>query len=84
MLQPGLYVLGLINSSSASKAGLQQGDQLVAIEGTPVLEQSPFQAAALIAGRDSEDPSASVSITVRPRHPPVMWCRQTHSKTLIT
>ena len=70
-LQPGLYVLGLINRSTASRAGFEQGDQIVAVDGLEVSNQTPFQAAALIQGLQNASSKPSVNIQVNPPGPSI-------------
>ena len=58
-------MLGLINRSTASRAGFEQGDQIVAVDGLEVTDQTPFQAAALIQGLQNASSNPSVDIQVR-------------------
>ena len=68
LLQPGLYVLGLINKSAASRAGFEQGDQILEVDGTPIREQSPFQTAALIQGPDDAPATPAVTLKASPMY----------------
>ena len=63
-MQPGLYVLGLINQSAAKKAGISQGDQILEVDGLELKEQSPFEAAALIQSSSDGSNKPSVAIKV--------------------
>ncbi len=62
-MQPGLYVLGLINQSAAKKAGIGQGDQILEVDGLEMKEQSHFEAAALI--QSSADGSNKPSVEIK-------------------
>lgn len=66
LLQPGLYILGLISRSAASQAGLQQGDRIIAVDGIELRQESPFQAAALIAGPEAQGAPPLVTVQARP------------------
>eukprot|EP00884_Botryococcus_braunii_P007006 jgi/Botrbrau1/16306/Bobra.0066s0074.1 len=57
--QGGVWVLGLIRSSPADRAGLQQGDELLEIDGQAVGDRSPFQVASQIQGASPSPSSAS-------------------------
>jgi len=48
----GIFVVGLSRGSPADDAGLEQGDQITAVDGAPVGPRSPFQVAAALAGPD--------------------------------
>ena len=49
--KPGeLVVLGLILEGEASRAGVEQGDRLVTVDGEPVDGMSPFDASTLMVG----------------------------------
>jgi len=64
-VQPeGLYVLGLINQSAAKRAGMEQGDQLVAIDGRTLTNETPFEAAALVQGQQTGKAQSDVTIKV--------------------
>lgn len=70
----GVWVLGLIGGSAADAAGLQQGDQLLEVDGRHLTGDSPFSVASLLAGQEAAaDAPASlglqdtaVQIKVRP------------------
>jgi len=42
-----------LQGSSSDAAGIQQGDELLSIDGVPLTSQSPFQAASLLQVRAS-------------------------------
>ncbi|WPT15248.1 Carboxyl-terminal-processing peptidase 1 [Picochlorum sp. SENEW3] len=44
----GAWVVGLIRSSAADAAGIQQGDLLVSIDDVPLDQKTPFEVASLI------------------------------------
>lgn len=46
----GVWVLGLIRGSAADAAGLQQGDQLLSLDGAPLAGRTPFEVASLLQG----------------------------------
>lgn len=46
--EPGAWVVGLIRDSAAYVAGVEQGDQLLTIDGTDLLGRSPFEVASLL------------------------------------
>lgn len=56
-----LRVLGLVLDSPAARAGLKQGDELVAVDGESVRSRSAFQAVSLIQAA----PGPDVRVTVR-------------------
>ena len=43
----------LLQGSSSDAAGIQQGDELLSIDGVPLTSQSPFQAASLLQVRST-------------------------------
>ncbi|KAI8471898.1 MAG: ClpP/crotonase [Monoraphidium minutum] len=45
-----VWVVGISKGSAADVAGLEQGDQIISVGGAPLVDASPFQASALIAG----------------------------------
>ena len=49
-----MWVLGLIRGSAADAVGLQQGDQLLELDGRQLQGQSPFQVASLLQGQEEE------------------------------
>lgn len=53
----GVWVLGLIRGSAADAAGLQQGDQLLELNGRQLAGESPFAVASLLQG--PEQPAAT-------------------------
>jgi len=57
-------VLGLINQSAAKKAGMEQGDQLLAIDGMELTSQTPFEAAAMVQGPETGASRRDVIIKV--------------------
>ena len=56
-----LKVLGLVLDSPAARAGVTQGDELVAVDGVSVRSRSAFQAVSLIQAA----PGPDVAVTVR-------------------
>ena len=56
-----LRVLGLVLDSTAAKAGVKQGDEVVAVDGVEVRNKSAFQAVSLIQA----SPGPDVRVTVR-------------------
>lgn len=48
-------MLGLISGSAADAAGLQQGDQLLELDGRRLAGQSPFEVASLLQGQEQEE-----------------------------
>ena len=56
-----LKVLGLVLDSPAARAGVKQGDELVAVDGVSVRSRSAFQAVSLIQAA----PGPDVAVTVR-------------------
>lgn len=50
----GVWVLGLIRGSAADEAGLEQGDQLLSLDGSPLAGRSPFEVASLLQGQEGE------------------------------
>lgn len=50
-----MWVLGLISGSAADAAGLQQGDQLLELNGRRLAGQSPFEVASLLQGPEQEE-----------------------------
>lgn len=48
-------MLGLISGSAAEAAGLQQGDQLLELDGQQLAGQSPFAVASLLQGQEQEE-----------------------------
>ena len=56
-----LKVLGLVLDSPAARAGIKQGDELVAVDGESVRNRSAFQAVSLIQAA----PGPDVRVTVR-------------------
>ena len=69
--QGGVWVIGMIRGTAAERAGVEQGDQLLAVDGRALDGASPFQAANLLMGAVEEGPAAApptaVSVTVRSR-----------------
>lgn len=45
----GIYVLGLVAEGAGAKAGIAQGDRILALDGTSLVGKTPFQAASDIA-----------------------------------
>lgn len=75
LVQPGLYVLGLINQSAASRAGVTQGDQILEIDGVTLKNETPFQAASLIQGPETGPRNPTVTLKVFQ----VCFCRKLHA-----
>ena len=65
-----MWVIGMIRGTAAERAGVEQGDQLLAVDGRALDGASPFQAANLLMGALEEGPAAApptaVSVTARP------------------
>jgi carboxyl-terminal processing protease len=59
-----LKVLGLVLDSSAARAGVKQGDELVAVDGVAVRGRSAFQAVSLIQAAPAPDVRVTVSTAV--------------------
>ncbi|PNH07108.1 Carboxyl-terminal-processing protease [Tetrabaena socialis] len=51
----GVFVVGVSKGSIADVAGIRQGDELLAIQGEPMDEATPFRASGLISGAADED-----------------------------
>ncbi|KAL4423011.1 hypothetical protein ABPG77_005491 [Micractinium sp. CCAP 211/92] len=51
----GVWVVGLIKGLAADAAGLQQGDQLLELDGQRLQGQSPFAVASLLQGQDQAE-----------------------------
>ena len=68
-VQGGVWVIGMIRGTAAERAGVEQGDQLLAVDGRALDGASPFQAANLLMGAVEEGPAAApptaVTVTVR-------------------
>ena len=58
-----MWVLGMMKDAAADRAGVRQGDEVLAIDGVDVTSLSPFKAAGLLQGATADAPS-SVAITV--------------------
>lgn len=52
----GIWVVGLIRGLPAAAAGIEQGDQLLELEGLGLAERTPFEVASLLAGQDGALP----------------------------
>lgn len=63
----GVWVVGLIKGLAADSAGLQQGDQLLELDGQRLQGQSPFAVASLLQGQDQaeEQPGLGQAATLR-------------------
>ncbi|KAF5826678.1 ClpP/crotonase-like domain-containing protein [Dunaliella salina] len=66
----GIFVVGLSKNSPADKVGVEQGDQLLEVDGTSLHDKTPFQVASTIAGADpstssSAQPNPYVQLKVR-------------------
>lgn len=48
-------MLGLISGSAAEAAGIQQGDQLLELDGQQLAGQSPFAVASLLQGQEQQE-----------------------------
>ncbi len=62
---PSTVAVTRLQGSSSDAAGIQQGDELLSIDGVPLTSQSPFQAASLLQVR------ASTSFAASPACPPL-------------
>lgn len=62
-------MVGLIKGLAADTAGLQQGDQLLALDGQALEGQSPFAVASLLQGQDQaeDEPGLGQAATLRLR-----------------
>ena len=49
-----VWVVGISKGSAADLAGLEQGDQILAVAGRPLGAASPFQASAMISNPDGD------------------------------
>ena len=65
-----MWVIGMIRGTPAERAGVEQGDQLLAVDGRALDGATPFQAANLLMGAvddGAEEPLPSaVTVTVQP------------------
>ncbi|EFN55775.1 hypothetical protein CHLNCDRAFT_145217 [Chlorella variabilis] len=62
----GVWVLGLIRGSAADAAGLQQGDQLLELDGAALGGQSPFAVASLLQGQEGEEAGRGLGLEGAP------------------
>jgi len=69
--QGGVWVIGMIRGTAAARAGVEQGDQLLAVDGAALDGATPFQAANLLMGAAEDGAAAvpSVTVTARARRP---------------
>lgn len=54
-----IWVLATVKGSAAEKAGVHQGDEVVAIDGQDIQGQSAYQVAALIQSRTQGSETSS-------------------------
>ena len=80
----GVWVLGLIRGSAADAVGLQQGDQLLELDGRQLQRQSPFQVASLLQGQEEEQQQpapglglGSTAVQLKARHCRLYACMPT-------
>lgn len=66
----GVWVLGLIQGSAADQAGLQQGDQLLELDGQPLGGRSPFEVASLLQGVEGGADGGGGAAEAPPQPPP--------------
>lgn len=66
----GVWVLGLIRGSAADEAGLEQGDQLLTLDGSALAGRSPFEVASLLQGQEGEA-EAGTALGLGLEHPSV-------------
>jgi S1-C subfamily serine protease len=61
----------MIRGTAAARAGVEQGDQLLAVDGAALDGATPFQAANLLMGAAEDGAAAvpSVTVTARARRP---------------
>ena len=68
-VQGGVWVIGMIRGTPAERAGVEQGDQLLAVDGRALDGATPFQAANLLMGAvddgAEEPPPSAVTVTVQ-------------------
>ncbi len=68
-VQGGVWVIGMIRGTAAERAGVEQGDQLLAVDGRPLDGATPFQAANLLMGAVDDGaeapPPSAVTVTVQ-------------------
>ena len=68
-VQGGVWVIGMIRGTPAERAGVEQGDQLLAVDGRALDGATPFQAANLLMGAVDDGPAAAplsaVNVMVR-------------------
>ena len=66
-VEGSLRVVGLVTGSTADVAGIGQGDEIVEVDGSSVLNRSPFEVSSLIqespvaVPKGSEPPPAAIS-----------------------
>lgn len=70
-MQGGVWVLGMIKGGAADRAGVRQGDELLRVNGQEISSLSPFKAAGLLQGTDSDNDSDS-SVQLEVIAPPVL------------
>jgi len=58
----GIWVMGLLKGSASEQAGIQQGDQILEIDGVPVNGSSSYEAAQMIKGDASQ---SKVTLKIR-------------------
>lgn len=58
----GLWVLGLMKNSAADAVGIEQGDQILEIDGNDVRGTSPFKAAVMMKGDESSNDLLSLKV----------------------
>jgi len=61
----GVWVLGLIQGSAAESAGIQQGDEILAIDGVSSSGRSAFEVSSAIQGDKGSGPTVRVTVAKR-------------------
>lgn len=72
----GVFVLGVIKSSSADQGGISEGDEIIRVDGKLVDKRTPFQTASLIQGVDEDDQEPSSSSAPPPKNLVVVEIRK--------
>ncbi len=62
----GVWVVGLIRGSAADTAGIHQGDEIIAADGSSVLGKSPFEVASLLRPSEEDEKENETAVAVSP------------------